>query len=89
MAKDKKQSEDMSLEEAKAYRASLAKPKEKVLSEQEKREEFRMFWTKEKSKYGKSKEIEPILWIHLKSIGMDEPAKFAEGVAHFGFKKIK
>lgn len=81
-------SQSMTMEEAKAYRASLWKPQETVLSEQEKREKFRLFWAQSRRKYGKSKELEQILWIHFKATGFDVPEKFEAGIAHFGLKKI-
>lgn len=79
----------MSLEEAKAYRASLYKKKSKALNEEEKREAFRVFWAKERNKYGKSKDLEEILWLHLKAIKMDAPEQFVNGLDHFGLRKIK
>lgn len=93
MAKNKSESaqqqQEMSLQEAKAYRASLYKQQAKKMSEEEKREQFRIFWATEKSKYGKTKDLEQILWVHLKSMKLDEPEKFEKGLAHFGLKKIK
>lgn len=80
---------EMTLEEARAYRAALYKPEVILLTDAEKREAFRKFWAQEKSKYGKSKDIEPILWAHMKSTKHDDPAKFEDGIAHFGLKKIK
>ena len=82
------QAEEMTLEEARAYRASLHKPAIKSFSEQEKREEFRLFWAQEKYKFGKSKDLEEILWLHLKATKMDEPSKFQDGLTHFGLKKV-
>lgn len=79
----------MTPEEAKAFRASLYKPMPKILSESEKRESFRLFWTKNRKKYGKSKNLESIIWVHLKSMKMDDPEKFEAGICHFGLKKIK
>lgn len=79
---------EMTLEEARAYRASLYKPESVELSDDQKREEFRKFWAQEKYKYGKSKDLEPILWAHLKASKQDEPAKFEDGIAHFGLKKL-
>ncbi len=79
---------EMSPEESKAYRASLYKPSKKALSENEKREAFKIFWAQEKKKYKKSKELEEILWLHLQTIKMDEPEKFAEGLKNFGLKKL-
>ena len=95
MAKEKKPQaaqpteKAMTLEEAKAYRAGLYKPQIKVLSDAEKREAFRVFWTSQKAKYGQSKKIEKAIWLHLKSINMDSPDKFSEGLANFGLKKVK
>jgi hypothetical protein len=85
----KNQSEEMSLEEAKAYRAANYKPEAKALSDQEKREEFRLFWAQQRKKYGKSKELEQILWLHLKAVKLDSPEQFDQGVAHFGLKKVR
>ncbi len=80
---------EMSPEEAKAFRASLYKPTERVLSEQERKEQFRVFWAKNRTKYGKDKDLESVLWIHLKSAKLDDPKQFEEGLKHFGLKKIR
>ena len=89
MAKEKvlRQSEEMTLEEARAYRVSKYQGASISLTDQEKREAFRLFWAQEKYKYGKSKDLEDILWLHLKAIKMDEPKKFESGLSHFGLKK--
>lgn len=88
MAK-KEHKANMTLEEARAYRASLHVPKEKDLTDKEKRESFRMFWAQSRKKYGnKSKELEQILWLHLKATGNDVPEKFEDGISHFGLKKV-
>ena len=79
----------MSLEEAKAFRASLYKPQPKPLNESQKREAFRVFWASNKKKYGKAKTLEQALWLHLKSIDMTSPEQFSEGLANFGLKKVK
>jgi hypothetical protein len=81
--------EEMSAEEARAFRASLYKPTARVLQEHEKREQFRLFWATNRTKYGKTKDLEDILWIHLKAVKMDDPSKFEEGMKHFGLKKIR
>jgi len=83
------QSIEMSLEEAKAYRASLYKEKDTVLSESDKREAFRKFWALNKSRYGKTKDIESVLWVHLEASGFSDPAKFLEGLEHFGLMRSK
>jgi hypothetical protein len=81
--------QDLSLEEARALRASLYKPAQPELTEEDKREQFRIFWAQQKYKYGKSKDLEEILWLHLRTVGMNEPEKFEDGLAHFGLKKIR
>lgn len=86
---EKETSKEMSLEEAKAYRASLYKPTKKTLSDQEKREQFRLYWAQEKYKYGKSKNLEQIVWMHLKASKLDDPEKFEAGLKHFGLQKVR
>lgn len=93
MAKEKKMEQiekrDMTPDEAKAFRASLAKPEVRQLTERERREAFRVFWAKSKRQYGKAKDLEQILWVHLKAVKMDQPEKFEAGLKHFGLKKVK
>lgn len=87
---DKKEKKsEMTLDEAKAYRASLATNEPKKLDDHEKREQFRLFWATNKYKYGKAKDLEPILWVHLKAAKLDDPENFEAGLAHFGLKKIR
>lgn len=80
--------QEMTLAQARAYRASLYKQETVQLTDTQKRDEFRKFWAQQKYKYGKSKDLEPILWAHLKATHYDEPAKFEDGIAHFGLKKL-
>jgi hypothetical protein len=88
MAKEKSQSKEMTLEEAKAFRASLAKPQEKILTDKDKREAFRSYWSQNKKKYGMTNKLEEILWLHLVSTKNDSPEKFENGLKNFGIKKI-
>lgn len=81
--------QEMTLEESKAFRASLYREPKKALSEKEKRMQFKLFWAKEKKKYKNGKSLEEILWLHLKNTKQDEPTNFEEGLRHFGLKKIK
>ena len=93
--KEKKEREEsmgdntMNAEEAKAYRPALAKPVVRVLLESEKREQFRIFWAQAKRNFAKSKDLENVLWAHLKSSGNDVPENFKKGILHFGLKEIK
>jgi hypothetical protein len=84
----KEESKEMSLEEAKSYRTSLYKPTIRPLSDKEKRDKFRLFWSQSKKKYGRPKELESLLWIHLKATKHDEPENFEKGLKHFGLKKL-
>lgn len=87
---EKVEKNEMSAEEAKAFRASLAPVAEaRELSERERRESFRVFWAQSRKQYGKTKELEEILWVHLKASKLDQPSQFEDGLKHFGLKKIK
>lgn len=81
--------EEMTLEEAKAFRASLFKKCEPQLADHEKKEEFRKFWANNRNKYNKPKELEEILWVHLKAVKLDDPSKFEEGLKNFGLQKVR
>jgi hypothetical protein len=87
--KEKKEKTEMTLEEAKAYRASLHKAQPVELDDAAKREQFRLFWAQNKHKYGRGKDLEQILWVHIKSAKLDKPEQFEAGIAHFGLKKIR
>lgn len=50
------------------------------------REEFRKYFTVLKRKLKLAPELENVLWLHLKAIGMDKKEKFNEGILHFGYK---
>jgi hypothetical protein len=89
MAREKRPQEQMSPEDAKAFRASLYKEPKKAMSEKERRMQFKIFWAKEKAKYKKSRSLEEILWLHLKATKRDEPGQFEDGLRHFGLKKNK
>ena len=57
------------------------------LTEQEKKEAFRAYWAISRKLYNKEKDVEDILWAHLKAIDCDSEELFDEGVADFGLKK--
>lgn len=50
------------------------------------REEFRKFFIGLKRKLNLESDLENVIWLHLKAIGMDKKEKFNEGVKHFGYK---
>lgn len=51
------------------------------------REEFRQYWAMNRRLYGKARDMEEVLWAHLKAAGFDKPEKFQAGIDHFGLKK--
>lgn len=53
------------------------------------KEEFKSFWIKNRSLYGKDKDFGDIVWLHLKSAGFCTPDKFEAGIEHFGLSKAK
>jgi hypothetical protein len=54
---------------------------------QDAREAFSAFWAVAKKDYKKTKDLEEILWAHLKASGFDKPELFEQGLEHFGLKK--
>lgn len=82
-----KEEVELTVEEARALRLASHQAKSKEGSDIERREAFRLFWAQNKSKYGRGKELEQVLWVHLKAIGMNSPGKFEDGISHFGLKK--
>lgn len=57
------------------------------MTEQEKKETFKAYWARSRKMFDKEKEIEEVLWAHLKAIGCDSEELFDEGIANFGLKK--
>jgi len=51
------------------------------------KEIFCAWWASERRKYDRPKELEDVLWAHLKSIGCDKPELFGKGIEHFGLRK--
>lgn len=83
------QKEEMTLEEAKAFRASLYKEADKKpLSQKQKRDAFKIYWVQNKKKYGMTNKLEQVLWLHLVSTNNDSPENFDKGLANFGIKKV-
>ena len=79
----------MTLEEAKAYRASLYKGAPVMpLSDKQKRAAFKAFWTQNKKSYGMTNKLENVLWLHLVSTKNDSPELFQAGLDNFGIKKV-
>jgi len=80
--------EEMTLEEAKALRASRHIEMVKPLTNKQKREAFRIYWAQNKKKYGMTNKLENVLWLHLVSTKNDSPELFENGLKNFGIKKI-
>lgn len=78
------------LERAKQHRKAMAQAKakpKKETAEVSYKQAFSEFWAQKKKEYKRSKDLENVLWAHLKAIGMDKPELFEKGLAHFGLKK--
>jgi hypothetical protein len=56
-------------------------------SQQDARAAFSAFWAMAKKDYKRTKDLEDILWAHLKASGHDKPELFEKGLEHFGLKK--
>lgn len=83
------QNEEMTLEEAKAFRASLYKEAQaKPLTTKQKRDAFHVYWAQNKRKFGMTNKLEEVLWLHLVSTKNDTPELFAAGLSNFGIKKV-
>jgi hypothetical protein len=87
MAK-KQESQEMSMEEAKAFRASLVKNEPKKLTEKQKRAAFKAYWAENKKKYGMTNKLEEVIWLHLVSTKNNSPENFDKGLENFGIKKV-
>jgi hypothetical protein len=86
--KEFQEAPEMTLEESKAYRASLIRIEVKPLTQKEKRNAFKVYWSQNKKKYGMTNKLEEILWLHLVSTKNDSPESFDAGLANFGIKKV-
>jgi len=61
--------------------------KKEILEDVDARESFRQYWAVNKKSFNQSKEVEEVVWAHLKAIRHDQPELFEQGVKNFGFKK--
>jgi len=71
------------LEESKQNQ-NFVKPNQ---DEQAVRNEFSEFWAQNRKDYGRPRELEAVIWAHLKSSGHAQPGLFEAGLKHFGLKK--
>jgi hypothetical protein len=88
MAKKQQIKQEMTLDESKAYRASLISNISRPLTQKQKRDAFKIYWTQNKKKYGMTGKLEEILWLHLVATKNDSPENFDNGLANFGIKKV-
>ncbi len=76
------------ISEARSAKLALIESRKKInKNEEESRVKFQEFWALNKIKYNTQKDIEPILWAHLKAAGFTTPEKFEAGIENFGLKK--
>jgi hypothetical protein len=64
------------------YSAPLAS-----LHELSARDAFSEFWARVRKEYNRPRDLESVIWAHLKSSGHDQPHLFEAGLAHFGLRK--
>jgi len=50
------------------------------------REEFRKYFVGLKRQLNLGPELEHVIWLHLKAVGMAKKEQFGEGIRHFGYK---
>lgn len=92
--KARKLSEKEKIEKARQRRLALAEQRHNTQSEGGKgqkkpsaeREEFREYFSKIRKKIDAPKELEHVLWAHLKAIKHDKKELFEAGLKHFGYK---
>jgi len=66
------------LEEEKAKKA------EEIFNRDTYRKEFRKYFSKIKREKGLNRNLEEVLWLHLKAVGKAKPELFDEGIKNFG-----
>lgn len=77
------------LEEARQARLEIAAKRAQAKGiKKDHYSDFQEWWALNRKNYNKGKELEEILWPHLKAIGCDAPESFEKGVLHFGLKKL-
>jgi len=74
-----KQKLETSRQAVPAVRSNLAEAKAK--------EAFSNYWAAARRVYDRPRELEDVLWAHLKATGNDRPEAFEAGLQHFGLKK--
>ena len=79
-------SKEKSIERARKKRIALAKEKNIKIDETDQRKAFKKYFLKTSKKYNIRKDLEDIIWIHLKTIKKDSEELFDQGLKHFGIK---
>jgi len=96
--KNKKKTRDEQIEDVQAKMDSARKARLEIAAKRAARtgktktdnfSKFQEYWATERKAYGRDKDLEEVIWPHLKAIGCDSPEKFEQGIAHFGLKKGK
>jgi len=70
-----------------ARQVSPVAKKRDAYEESKAKEAFGTWWTAARKSYDRPKDLEDVLWAHLRSTGHDKPELFEKGVEHFGLKK--
>lgn len=81
-----KKQETQELSPAEMRRAKHEAKNQEKKAQDASRDEFRIYFVELKRKLNLAPEIEDVMWLHLKAIGMNQKDKFNDGVRHFGYK---
>ena len=65
-----------------AHEAKMAE----VAAIEDSRDEFRKYFIGLKKKLDLDPDLEHVIWVHLRAIGMDKKDQFNDGIKHFGYK---
>lgn len=84
--KRKKLSEDEKIAKARKRKVAIAKEPKVFVAETDQRESFRLYFIKLRKKLGLKRDLEEIIWTHLKAIGHDKEELFDAGIENFGYK---
>jgi hypothetical protein len=82
----KRVEEEVEMTPAEMRRAAHEAKMAEVAAVEDSRDEFRKYFIGLKKKLDLAPELENVIWIHLRAIGMDKKDQFNDGIKHFGYK---
>lgn len=79
-------SEDEKIAKARKRNVAIAKKPIVFVAPTNQRESFRLYFLTIRKKLGLNRDLEEIIWTHLKAIKHDKEELFSDGVRNFGYK---